>query len=124
LPWSPYAYLTLPDVRDLATTNPTTTAFMKLRESQAASEGPQAPAPPSVGSLQPHLQEPAARRHRRRRRALLRARGLDLEELRKSIEINMEKGAADSRRQHDHAAAREEPVSVAIEGIRFESCAS
>ena len=34
-----YAYLTLPDVRVLATTNPTTTAFMRLREREAASEG-------------------------------------------------------------------------------------
>ena len=28
-----YVYLTLPDVRVLATTNPTSTAFMKLRQS-------------------------------------------------------------------------------------------
>ena len=34
-----YVYLTLPDVRVLATTNPTTTAFMKLREAEAAREG-------------------------------------------------------------------------------------
>jgi monofunctional biosynthetic peptidoglycan transglycosylase len=34
-----YTYLTLPDVRGLATTNPTTTAFMKLREEEARKEG-------------------------------------------------------------------------------------
>ena len=34
-----YVYLTLPDVRVLASTNPTTTAFMKLRESEAARDG-------------------------------------------------------------------------------------
>jgi len=34
-----YAYLTLPDVRPLATTNPTTTAFMDLRERDARARG-------------------------------------------------------------------------------------
>jgi monofunctional biosynthetic peptidoglycan transglycosylase len=34
-----YAYLTLPDVRPLKTSNPTTTAFMDLRESEALAKG-------------------------------------------------------------------------------------
>jgi monofunctional biosynthetic peptidoglycan transglycosylase len=34
-----YAYLTLPDVRVLATVNPTNTAFMRLRAEEAADEG-------------------------------------------------------------------------------------
>jgi monofunctional biosynthetic peptidoglycan transglycosylase len=34
-----YTYLTLPDVRGLAKTNPTTTAFMRLREEEARDEG-------------------------------------------------------------------------------------
>jgi monofunctional biosynthetic peptidoglycan transglycosylase len=34
-----YTYLTLPDVRGLAATNPTTTAFMELRKREAADEG-------------------------------------------------------------------------------------
>jgi monofunctional glycosyltransferase len=34
-----YTYLTLPDVRALAKTNPTTTAFMRLREEEAREEG-------------------------------------------------------------------------------------
>jgi monofunctional biosynthetic peptidoglycan transglycosylase len=34
-----YTYLTLPDVRGLAKTNPTTTAFMQLREDEARAEG-------------------------------------------------------------------------------------
>ena len=34
-----YVYLTLPDVRSLATSNPTTTAFMELRERDAARAG-------------------------------------------------------------------------------------
>ena len=89
-----YAYLTLPDVRVLATTNPTTTAFMKLRQSEAASKG---------RKLR-HLHQWV--RYNRISKNLQRAvivaedgrffehEGLDLEELRKSIEINMERGAA------------------------------
>jgi monofunctional biosynthetic peptidoglycan transglycosylase len=34
-----YAYLTLPDVRPLRTTNPSVTAFMKLRDEEALSKG-------------------------------------------------------------------------------------
>jgi monofunctional glycosyltransferase len=34
-----YAYLTLPDVRPLKTSNPTTTAFMELRDSEARARG-------------------------------------------------------------------------------------
>ena len=89
-----YAYLTLPDVRELATVNPTTTAFMKLREAEAAAEG---------RTLR-HLHQWV--RYNRISKNLQRAvivaedgrffehEGLDMEEIRKSIEINMEKGAA------------------------------
>ncbi len=34
-----YAYLTLPDVRQLATSNPSTTAFMELRADEAREKG-------------------------------------------------------------------------------------
>ena len=34
-----YAYLTLPDVRPLKTSNPTTTAFMELRDQEARDGG-------------------------------------------------------------------------------------
>lgn len=34
-----YIYLTLPDVRSLATTNPASTAFMRIREAEARNEG-------------------------------------------------------------------------------------
>src|SRR4249920_2425103 len=34
-----YAYLTLPDVRTLSTSNPTTTAFMDIREDEAHDSG-------------------------------------------------------------------------------------
>src|SRR2546421_9776269 len=36
-----YAYLTLPDVRRLKTSNPTTTAFMDLRAAEARARGQQ-----------------------------------------------------------------------------------
>jgi monofunctional biosynthetic peptidoglycan transglycosylase len=36
-----YAYLTLPDVRPLKTSNPTTTAFMELRDAEAREKGEQ-----------------------------------------------------------------------------------
>ena len=89
-----YEYLTLPDVRVLATTNPTSTAFMKLRESEAA----------TAGRKLRHLHQ-WVRYHRiskNLQRAVIVAEdgrffeheGLDLEEIRKSIEINMERGAA------------------------------
>ena len=89
-----YAYLTLPDVRDLATINPTTTAFMKLRESEAASQGRK------LRHL--HQWVRYTRISKNLQRAVIVAEdsrffeheGVDLEELRKSIEINIERGAA------------------------------
>jgi monofunctional glycosyltransferase len=89
-----YAYLTLPDVRELATVNPTTTAFMKLREADAAAEGRK------LRHL--HRWVRYNRISRNLQRAVIVAEdgrffeheGLDMEEIRKSIEINMEKGAA------------------------------
>ena len=89
-----YVYLTLPDVRVLATTNPTTTAFMKLRADEAARDG---------RTLR-HIQRwmPYRRISKNLQRAVLVAEdsrfweheGIDIEEIRKSIEINMERGAA------------------------------
>ena len=89
-----YVYLTLPDVRSLATSNPAGTAFMKLREEEAAREGRRLR----------HLQRwvPYSRISKNLQRAVLVAEdsrffeheGVDLEEIRKSIEINMERGGA------------------------------
>jgi monofunctional biosynthetic peptidoglycan transglycosylase len=89
-----YAYLTLPDVRDLATTNPQTTAFMTLREAEAASEGRK------LRHL--HQWVRYSRISKNLQRAVLVAEdsrffeheGVDLEELKKSIEINIERGGA------------------------------
>jgi monofunctional biosynthetic peptidoglycan transglycosylase len=89
-----YLYLTLPDVRSLATVNPTTTAFMELREREAEAQG-----------------RPVRRRHRWVRysqisphvkRAVLVAEdsafwqheGIDMEQIRQSIHDSLERGAA------------------------------
>jgi monofunctional glycosyltransferase len=87
-----YAYLTLPDVRPLADTNPTTTAFMEIRAREAERDGR------------------AARRahqwirYRRISPSLVRAvlvaedaafwdhEGVDYDELQKSIELDLARG--------------------------------
>ena len=87
-----YGYLTLPDVRPLATSNPTTTAFMELRAAEARSQGK----PPrkvqrwiNYGRISPDL-----------KRAVLVAEdaafwdhdGVDYDELQKSIEVDWARG--------------------------------
>ena len=89
-----YTFLTLPDVRVLASTNPTTTAFMKLRAAEAKREGR------TLRDLHQWLRY--SRISKNLQRAVLVAEdsrffehdGVDLEELRKSIAINMERGGA------------------------------
>jgi monofunctional biosynthetic peptidoglycan transglycosylase len=87
-----YAYLTLPDVRELAAVNPSTTAFMELRAREAHSRGV---APKRVqrwvsySRISPHL-----------KRAVLVAEddafwqheGVDFEQLQESIEVDLAKG--------------------------------
>ena len=87
-----YLYLTLPDVRVLATTNPPTTAFIELRadEARAAGRKPR--------RLQHWVRYEAIANTLRR--AVLVAEddafwqhdGVDVEQLRKSIEANLERG--------------------------------
>jgi monofunctional biosynthetic peptidoglycan transglycosylase len=89
-----YMYLTLPDVRVLAATNPETTAWMELRAEEAAREG--------ETTRHVHRWVPYSRISANLKRAVLVAEdaafweheGVDLEELRKSIEINWEQGRA------------------------------
>ena len=89
-----YVYLTLPDVRVLATVNPTSTAFMRLRAEEAAEAGREL--------RHVHRWVPYSRISRNLVRAVLVAEdsrfweheGVDLEELRKSMELNIEQGAA------------------------------
>ena len=89
-----YVYLTLPDVRALAKTNPTTTAFMQLREREAAQEG----------KPLRHYQVwvPYTRIAQNLKRAVLVAEddafwqheGIDMEQLKISIRNDIEKGQA------------------------------
>jgi monofunctional biosynthetic peptidoglycan transglycosylase len=89
-----YIYLTLPDVRVLAKTNPASTAWMEMRAAEAAREGK------SARRVQQWV--PYSRISQSLKRAVLVAEdaafwdheGIDLEELRKSIEINWEQGRA------------------------------
>ena len=89
-----YEYLTLPDVRVLANTNPTTTAFMELRAEEAASEGR------TVRHV--HVWVPYSRISQNLKRAVLVAEdsafwdheGVDVEQLQESIRVNWEQGRA------------------------------
>jgi monofunctional biosynthetic peptidoglycan transglycosylase len=89
-----YVYLTLPDVRVLAKTNPSTTAFMELRAAEAAREGKRVR----------HVQRwvPYSRVSQPLKRAVLVAEdaafwdheGIDLEQIRESMRVNWEQGRA------------------------------
>jgi monofunctional biosynthetic peptidoglycan transglycosylase len=88
-----FLYLSLPDVRELGTKNPETTAFMRLRAREARQEGRDlrhVHQPVPYGRISPHL-----------KRAVLVAEdagfwgheGIDLEEIKKSLEVDWERGA-------------------------------
>jgi monofunctional glycosyltransferase len=89
-----YVYLTLPDVRPLATANPKTTAFMELREREAAAAGRRV--------RRVHRWVPYSRISMNLRRAVLAAEdsaffdheGIDVAEIKKSIQSSIEKGAS------------------------------
>lgn len=87
-----YTWMTLPDVRALVRTAPESTAFMRLRESQAAAQGRTLRRRQrwvSYDRISPHL-----------KRAVLVAEdaafweheGLDFDEIRASMEANWERG--------------------------------
>ena len=87
-----YGYLTLPDVRPLVETNPTTTAFIELRADEARSKGKsprQLQQWINYRRISPHL-----------KRAVLVAEdaafwqhdGIDYDELQKSIELDWARG--------------------------------
>jgi monofunctional biosynthetic peptidoglycan transglycosylase len=119
-----YVYLTLPDVRSLAKTNPTTTAFMQLRQREAAQQGRQLR----------HYQRwvPYTRISQTLKRAVLVAEddafwqheGIDMEQLKISIRNDIEKGRAIRGGSTITQSAREEPLSVAVAQSAPESCAS
>jgi monofunctional biosynthetic peptidoglycan transglycosylase len=87
-----YLYLTLPDVRVLRSSNPTTTAFMELRAREARATGEEPRRVQrwvSYARISPHL-----------KRAVLVAEdgafwehdGVDYEQLKESMEVNIERG--------------------------------
>jgi monofunctional biosynthetic peptidoglycan transglycosylase len=87
-----YTYLTLPDVRGLATENPTTTAFMELREREARKDGGKARVDQRwvpYSRISPNL-----------RRAVLAAEdsafwqhdGIDVEQIRMAVKQALERG--------------------------------
>lgn len=89
-----YVYVTLPDVRPLATSNPKTTAFMELRAEEAARDG----------TPLRHVQiwVPYSRISPNLKRAVLVAEddafweheGIDVEQIRRSIEVDLARHAA------------------------------
>ena len=87
-----YVYLTLPDVRVLAKTNPSSTAFMELRAAEAAREG--------RTTRRVHRWVPYARISPSLKRAVLVAEdaafweheGVDVEQIRESIQASWEQG--------------------------------
>jgi monofunctional biosynthetic peptidoglycan transglycosylase len=87
-----YLYLTIPDVRDLRTNNPQTTAFIELRAQEARAEGRQA--------RRAQQWVPYSRISPNLKRAVLVAEdagfwgheGIDIVEIRKSLETDWEKG--------------------------------
>ena len=88
-----YVYLTLPDVRPLATVNPETTAFIELRRGEAHDQGK------SFNLRRRWV--PYARISTHLKRAVIVAEdsaffeheGLDYEQIRESIELSLEEGA-------------------------------
>jgi monofunctional glycosyltransferase len=87
-----YIYVSLPDVRPLATANPETTAFMELRAREARAAGREL--------RRQHRWVPYGRISDSLTRAVLVAEdsafwdhdGIDLEQIQKSFELNLEKG--------------------------------
>jgi len=89
-----YVYLTLPDVRGLARTNPTTTAFMEMRDKEDAADG-------KHGRRECRW-VPYSRISPNLKRAVLVAEdagfwdheGIDVDEIRKSIQDSLARGKA------------------------------
>ena len=89
-----YVYMTLPDVRELATTNPASTAFMRLRAEEAQEAG--------RTLRHVHRWVPYSRISQNLKRAVLVAEdsafwehdGIDVDQIRESMRVNIERGAA------------------------------
>ena len=88
-----YTYITLPDVRPLATANPKTTAFMALRAREARAQGR------SVRPIQYWVPYTRISQHLKRAvivaedSAFFEHEGIDLEQIKESIQTSIEHGA-------------------------------
>jgi monofunctional biosynthetic peptidoglycan transglycosylase len=88
-----YVYVTLPDVRPLATANPKTTAFMDLRAREARAQGR------PVHRVQQWVAYTRISQHLKRAvivaedSAFFEHEGIDLEEIKESIRVSMERGS-------------------------------
>jgi monofunctional biosynthetic peptidoglycan transglycosylase len=87
-----YAYLTLPDIRPLVTTNPTTTAFMAIRAAEARASGK----PPrhvqrwvSYSHISPYLKRAVVMTEDD---AFWQHQGVDFVQMRQSIELDWARG--------------------------------
>ena len=89
-----YVYLTLPDVRQLARQNPTTTAWMEMRRREREAAGR------PVRHEQRWVSYARISQHLKRAvivtedSAFWEHEGIDLEQIRESMEVNLEKGTA------------------------------
>jgi monofunctional biosynthetic peptidoglycan transglycosylase len=87
-----YLYVTLPDVRVLRTSNPSTTAFMELRARQARAKGQQPRRLQrwiAYARISPHLKKAVLVAEDS---AFWQHDGIDYEQLKESIEVNFERG--------------------------------
>jgi monofunctional biosynthetic peptidoglycan transglycosylase len=87
-----YLYLTLPDVRVLRTSNPSTTAFMDLRARQASAKGEQPRRVHrwvSYGAISPQLKKAVLVAEDS---AFWKHDGIDYAQLKESIDVNLERG--------------------------------
>jgi monofunctional biosynthetic peptidoglycan transglycosylase len=87
-----YAYLTLPDVRPLATARPESTAFIELRASDVLAQGKKPRRIQhwvSITRISPHLTRAVTVSEDA---AFWQHEGIDYDELRASIELNLEEG--------------------------------
>ena len=88
-----YVYITLPDVRSLATSNPSTTAFMDLRAREARAQGR------PVRRVQQWVPYTRISQHLKRAvivaedSAFFEHEGIDVEEIKESIRVSMERGS-------------------------------
>jgi monofunctional glycosyltransferase len=87
-----YTYLTLPDVRPLRTVNPTTTAFMELRASEARAKG-QTPRRVQQWASDRHIAQSLKRAVTvAEDDAFWQHEGVDFEQLQESLELDWARG--------------------------------